>query len=67
MDAVTDFFTGCGVVSVRIIEDRELQRPKGFAYVEFRDLDGLKKALELDGQSFNGRYIKVKVAEPRKS
>ncbi|PKS13278.1 hypothetical protein jhhlp_000049 [Lomentospora prolificans] len=64
MEAVNDFFADCGVVSVRIIEDRELQRPKGFAYVEFQELDGLKKALELDGQSFNGRYIKVKIADP---
>lgn len=54
-------------MSVRIIEDRELQRPKGFAYVEFQELDGLKKALELDGQTLNGRYIKVKIADPRTS
>ncbi|KAJ4855298.1 RNA recognition motif domain-containing protein [Trichoderma breve] len=63
-ESVTDFFDGCDVVSVRIIEDRELQRPKGFGYVEFGNLDGLKKALTLDGQSFEGRMIKIKVADP---
>lgn len=66
-ESVTEFFEGCGVVSVRIIEDREMQRPKGFGYVEFTDLDGLKKALDLDGESFQGRMIKIKVADPRMS
>ncbi len=42
-----------------------MQRPKGFGYVEFTDLDGLKKALDLDGESFQGRMIKIKVADPR--
>lgn len=64
-DAVADFLTGCGVVNVRLIEDRELQRPKGFGYVEFETLDGLKQALALDGESFGGRMIKIKVADPR--
>jgi translation initiation factor 4B len=54
-------------VSVRIIEDREQNRPKGFAYAEFADLEGLKKALTLDGQSFQGRNIRIKVADPRMS
>ena len=66
-EAVEEFFEGCGVQSVRIIEDRELQRPKGFAYVEFNELDGLKRALDLDNTPLNGRYIKVKVADPRES
>ena len=64
-DAVGDFLTGCGVVNVRLIEDRELQRPKGFGYVEFETLEGLKQALALDGESFGGRMIKIKVADPR--
>lgn len=52
-------------MSVRIIEDREMQRPKGFGYVEFTDVEGLKKALDLDGESFQGRMIKIKIADPR--
>lgn len=51
---------------MRIIEDRELQRPKGFGYVEFSNVEGLKKALELDGESFQGRMIKIKIADPRR-
>lgn len=62
---MTEFFDGCEVVSVRIIEDREMMRPKGFGYVEFTTADGLKKALDLDGESFQGRMIKIKIADPR--
>ena len=65
VETVTEFFEGCNLSSVRIIEDREQQRPKGFAYAEFADLEGLKQALTLDGQSFQGRNIRIKVADPR--
>lgn len=64
-ETVSEFFQDCDVTNVRIIEDRELQRPKGFGYVEFSNVDGLKKALTLDGQSFQGRMIKIKIADPR--
>lgn len=65
MEAIEEFFEGCDVQNVRIIEDREMQRPKGFAYVEFHEQDGLKKALDRDGTPLNGRYVKVKVADSR--
>ncbi|KAL2135448.1 hypothetical protein VTI74DRAFT_8434 [Chaetomium olivicolor] len=64
VDTVTEFFEGCNIVSVRIIEDREQNRPKGFAYAEFADLEGLKTALTRDGQTFQGRSIRIKVADP---
>jgi translation initiation factor 4B len=63
-ETVTEFFEGCDVATVRIIEDREMMRPKGFGYVEFSNAEGLKKALELDGESFQGRMIKIKIADP---
>jgi translation initiation factor 4B len=66
-ETVTEFFEGCKVVNVRIIEDREQGRPKGFAYAEFEDLEGLKQALTLDGVNFQGRSIRIKIADPRKS
>ncbi|KAI1824868.1 hypothetical protein F4861DRAFT_222442 [Xylaria intraflava] len=65
-ESVTDFFSECSITSVRIIEDRIEQRPKGFAYAEFATVDGLKKALTLDGSSFQGRTIKVRIADPPK-
>lgn len=62
---VEDFFRDCTVSSVRIVEDKMDQKPKGFAYVEFRTLDGIKKALDLNGSQFMGRNIRISVAEPR--
>ena len=64
---IQDFFTGCAVSSVRIVEDRQAGRPKGFAYVEFSTLEGLKKALELDNTPFSGRTLRISVADPRTS
>ncbi|KAJ4391982.1 Eukaryotic translation initiation factor 4B [Gnomoniopsis smithogilvyi] len=67
-EAVTDFFTsaGCSVVSVRIVEDRAEMRPKGFGYAEFTTVDDLKKALELNEESFFSRNIRIRVADPPK-
>lgn len=68
-EAVTEFFTaaGCSVVSVRIVEDRAEMRPKGFGYAEFTTVDDLKKALELNEESFFSRNIRIRVADPRTS
>lgn len=66
-ETVSEFFEGCDLTSVRIIEDRIENRPKGFAYAEFKDVEGLKRALELDGEQFQGRNIRVKIADPPKN
>ncbi|ORY15273.1 hypothetical protein BCR34DRAFT_478109 [Clohesyomyces aquaticus] len=63
---ISDFFSGCEVTNVRIVEDKLERKPKGFGYVEFGSLDGLKKALELSGTQFQGRNIRISVAEPPK-
>ncbi|KAK7678527.1 hypothetical protein QCA50_010932 [Cerrena zonata] len=60
-----EFFGAPNVKSVKIIKDRD-DRPKGFGYVEFTDLDGLKAALAKSGESLAGRNIRVSVAEPPK-
>lgn len=62
-----DFFQDCGVQNVRIVEDKLEHKPKGFGYVEFTTLDGLKKALDKDGEQFQGRNIRLSVADPRMS
>ena len=63
---IEDFFAGCQVTNVRIVEDKLDHKPKGFGYVEFETLDGLKAALQKGGTSFQGRNIRISVAEPRK-
>lgn len=48
------------------MEDKLTKAPKGFGYVEFETVEGLQKALDLSGSSFQGRSIRTSVAEPRK-
>lgn len=62
---IEGFLSDCQVTSVRIVEDKVDRKPKGFGYVEFGTLDGLKKALTLTESNFMGRNIKISVAEPR--
>ena len=59
------YFEGCKIISIRIMKDRIDNRPKGFGYVEFADLDSLKKALSLADGQLAGRNVRVSVAEPR--
>lgn len=40
-------------------------KPKGFGYAEFASRDGLKQALTLNGTPFQGRNIRISVADPR--
>lgn len=63
---VQDFFADCECTNVRIIEDKLEMKPKGFGYAEFGSLDGLKKALTLNQSQFQGRNIRISVADPRK-
>lgn len=57
--------------SVKIIKDRE-EKPKGFGYVEFEDLEGLKDALTKSGlvkifASLQDLQILTKSLEPIQS
>ena len=63
---VETFLQDCQVSSVRIVEDKLDRKPKGFGYVEFSTLDGLKNALTRSESNFMGRNIKISIAEPRK-
>ena len=63
---IESFLGGCEVTNIRIVEDKLDHKPKGFGYVEFATVDGLKKALTLTESQFMGRNIRVSVAEPRK-
>lgn len=64
-EEIKDFFRDCEVTNVRIVEDKVDRKPKGFGYVEFGTLDGLKTALSLTESDFMGRKVKISVAEPR--
>ncbi len=53
------------VVSVKLVNDRETGRARGFGFVEM-DEPGASAAVEaLDNSSFGGRTLKVNEAKPR--
>lgn len=62
---IGDLFVDCSVTNVRVVEDKLTKSPKGFGYVEFETVDGLKKALDLSGATLQSRPIRVSIAEPR--
>mgnify|MGYP000566080855 CR=1 FL=1 len=67
-DQLFDLFGQYGTVnSVRIITDRETQRPKGFGFVEMEEDDAADAAIsELDGKEYDGRNLRVNVALERR-
>ncbi|RWV78894.1 hypothetical protein GW17_00060053, partial [Ensete ventricosum] len=53
-------FQSCGTVNrVTILTDR-IGQPKGFAYVEFLELEAVPEALKLNGSFLHGRRIRVR-------
>jgi RNA recognition motif-containing protein len=56
------------VSSVNLITDRETGRPRGFAFVEMATEEGAVSLISaLNGQSVDGRELKVAEAKPRQS
>ncbi|WP_461209470.1 RNA recognition motif domain-containing protein [Desulfocurvus sp. DL9XJH121] len=53
------------VKSVKLIEDRETGRPRGFGFVEMDESEAQAAIEALDGTDFGGRNIKVNEARPR--
>ncbi|KAF7730202.1 hypothetical protein EC973_002810 [Apophysomyces ossiformis] len=64
-DDIASLFGSLNVTNIRILRDHE-EKSKGFCFVEFGDVESLKQALELNGESFQRRSIRIKVAEPLK-
>ncbi|KAI9140123.1 hypothetical protein BKA69DRAFT_1082017 [Paraphysoderma sedebokerense] len=54
-----DFFGGNSVKNVRILTDRETNKPKGFGYVEFDTLESLMAAMDLSGGECGGRSLRI--------
>lgn len=53
------------VTSVKLIEDRETGRPRGFGFVEMDEAGAREAVAALDGKDFGGRNLKVNEAKPR--
>ena len=68
-DAVWELFSEYGdVVNVRLPTDRETGAMKGFAYVEFSNVESAKKAYEgAAGGEIGGRYFRLDYSHPREA
>ncbi len=65
-EQLKELFGKFGAVhSVKIILDRETQRPKGFCFVEMDDESALKAIEALDGKDFLGRNLRVNEAKQK--
>lgn len=62
-----DAFSRYGQVnSVKIIQDRETGRSKGFGFVEFADAGCIQAAINaMDGAEVGGRQLRVNAANQR--
>ncbi|KAM0751491.1 hypothetical protein T439DRAFT_347362 [Meredithblackwellia eburnea MCA 4105] len=65
-DDLKDFFTGLSTTSIRLVQGHDM-RPKGFGYVEFANVEDLKSALALTGQTVGSRPVRISVAEAPKT
>lgn len=68
-DDLYELFGSCGEVShVRIATSQEDGRPRGFAHVEFTDVQGAANAIStLHDTEFCGRNLRVDSCEPRQN
>ena len=66
-NSLWDVFAEYGdVKSVRVPTDRETGRVKGFAYVEFSDIETAKKAFtSAQGMDLQGRNLRLDYSQPR--
>ena len=67
-DDLQQAFAQCGeVVDLKIIQDRETGRSRGFGFVTMGNADEAKKAIQaLDGSDMDGRALRVNEAEERR-
>ena len=65
-DDVRELFAAYGdVASVKLIDDRETGRFRGFGFIEMEDADAQSAIEALDGSDMGGRTLKVNEAKPR--
>ncbi|HTC17057.1 MAG TPA: RNA-binding protein [Steroidobacteraceae bacterium] len=65
-ESVRTLFAAHGTVEkVTLISDRDTGRPRGFGFVEMSNADASRAMQALNGQSFDGRALKVNEAQDR--
>jgi len=65
-EQLRDLFSAHGdVKSVKLINDRDTGKPRGFAFVEMDDDSAENAITATDGVEFSGRNLRVNLAKPR--
>jgi RNA recognition motif-containing protein len=65
---IRNLFEQYGTVhTVKLIEDRETGRPRGFGFVEMEPQEAGVAIQALNGADLDGRALKVNEAKPRES
>jgi len=63
---VRSLFEQHGAVdSVKLINDRETGRPRGFGFVEMQSSEAQAAIAAMNGYEMNGRALRVNEAQPR--
>ncbi|MBQ9536472.1 MAG: RNA-binding protein [Desulfovibrionaceae bacterium] len=67
-DEVRELFAEYGeVLSVKLINDRETGRARGFGFVQMEDAGADEAIKNLNEKDFNGRSLRVNEAKPREA
>ncbi|KAK9452420.1 uncharacterized protein V1518DRAFT_411184 [Limtongia smithiae] len=63
---IEDLFSGIDIESIRLIKERGgFEQARPFAYVEFKEREGLERALDKSQTEVRGRPVRVSVASAR--
>jgi len=58
-DELREFFKSCGAVKRVTIPEDAQKKPKGYAYLEFEEMEAVTYALVLNETEFKGRMLKI--------
>ncbi|KGG50035.1 hypothetical protein DI09_92p80 [Mitosporidium daphniae] len=56
-DDIVKSFPASSIVTIKLVRDKVDDKPKGHGYVEFEDIESLKRALDLNGKLEIGSHI----------
>lgn len=63
---ITSAFSGCGeITQIRLPRYHDSGKMKGYAYVQFSDIDGATKCVAMNGESISGRNVRLDFSKPR--
>lgn len=65
-EEIRNLFGAFGAISaIKLVEDRETGRPRGFGFVEMEESEAQKAIEALEGTELGGRTLRISEAKPR--